>query len=87
MCYQLPFDLLNIAIITHIYQWLEIKHTLIFLIDMDEYKQQEEVIENDQIDNNLSVKSKNISVRAESIVGPAAATDRLRQMSNINNIK
>lgn len=32
--YQLPFDILNIAIVTHIYQWLEIKHTLIYILDM-----------------------------------------------------
>lgn len=40
--YQLPFDLLNIAIITHIYQWLEIKHTLIYCLDMLEYRQDDD---------------------------------------------
>ena len=39
--YQLPFDMLNMAIIAHIYQWQEIKHTLIQVLDMQEYHDDE----------------------------------------------
>ena len=53
--YQLPFDMLNFAIITHIYQWLEIKHTLIFVLDLAEYHDDEE---DDELDEDGSIKSK-----------------------------
>lgn len=33
--------MLNMAIIAHIYQWQEIKHTLIQVLDMQEYHDDE----------------------------------------------
>ncbi len=47
--YQLPFDLLNIAIVTHIHQWLEIKHTLIYALDMHESHEDDELDADDSL--------------------------------------
>ena len=41
---------MNIAIVTHIYQWLEIKHTLIYVLDLHEYHEEEEDKEEEEGD-------------------------------------
>ena len=46
---------MNIAIVTHIYQWLEIKHTLIYVLDMAEY-QKEDLGEDEPLDGSIRTK-------------------------------
>ena len=57
--YQLPFDVLNLGLLAHIFQWAEIKHTLVYVLDMQEY-QEEEV---EEVERNTSIHSKKSGMR------------------------
>ena len=52
--YQLPFDILNYGLLTHIFQWAEIKHTLVFVLDMQEYYDEDV----EEVERNSSIHSK-----------------------------
>ena len=59
----MPLDLLNVALIAHIFQWLEIQYTLIYLINIGEDEESSEAPKSPALGHSKN-SSSNINLRS-----------------------